>query len=398
MTRAGMKLLGRKAVVGVEGSMKLSPEEGEDLWHVYNLVRVGDTVTATTFRKVQRDVGAGSESERVRMKLAILVESIDFDAEGAQIRLGGSNLTESEHVKLNAHHTLQLELHRSFTLYKDAWESIDLERLQEACDPALSADLAVVLITEGLANVCLVGSSITVVRAKVEGSIPKKRGAAAAGYDKALTRFFDKVLQAVVKHVNWELIKCLVIAGPGFAKDSFKAHIDSEAVRQDLKAFQTHKRNILVVAVSSAHKHSLKELMAAPGIASQIKDTKAAKEVRVLQDFFDMLGSDPSRAFYGPGHVTAAHEMGAIAVLLITDSLFRVNDVAKRTRYTALAEEVQAGGGTAVIFSGMHATGEQLDQLSGVAAILRFPLPDLEDAEFAEDGTRLPSGEEEAEA
>ncbi len=40
---------------------------------------------------------------------------------------------------------------------------------------------------------CLVGSSVTVVRAKVEGNIPKKRGAAAAGYDKALSRFFDKV-------------------------------------------------------------------------------------------------------------------------------------------------------------------------------------------------------------
>lgn len=39
----------------------------------------------------------------------------------------------------------------------------------------------------------------------------------------------------------------------------------------------------------------------------------------------------------------------------ITDSLFRVNEVAKRTRYTALADEVQAGGGTAVIFSGAHA-------------------------------------------
>ncbi len=45
---------------------------------------------------------------------------------------------------------------------------------------------------EGLANVCLVGASITVVAAKVEGSIPRKRGAAAAGYDKALDRFFDK--------------------------------------------------------------------------------------------------------------------------------------------------------------------------------------------------------------
>lgn len=374
--------------------MKLSPEAGEDLWHVYNLVRLGDRVTATTFRKVQRDVGAGSENERIRLKLTILVASIDFDAEGECIRLGGSNLTESEHVKLNAHHTLQLKTNVPFTVDKDMWETMDLTRLHEACDPSLSADLAVVLITEGLANVCLVGSSITVVRAKVETSLPKKRGTSSLDYNKALTRFFDKVLQAVVKNVDWEHIKCLVIAGPGFAKDDFKSHLDSEVVRQDIKPFLTNKRNILVASASSAHKHSLKELMTAPGVASQIKDTKAAKEVRVLQDFYDMLGSDPSRAFYGPGHVTAAHEMSAISVLLITDSLFRMNDVAKRTRYTKLADEVQAGGGTAVIFSAMHSTGEQLDQLSGIAAILRFPLPDIEDAEFTEDGIRLNAEDE----
>lgn len=44
-----------------------------------------------------------------------------------------------------------------------------------------------------------------------------------------------------------------------------------------------------------------------------------------------------------------------------------------------------AGGGTAHVFSGMHASGEQLNQLTGIAAILRFPLPDLEDEEFEAD-------------
>lgn len=47
-----------------------------------------------------------------------------------------------------------------------------------------------------------------------------------------------------------------------------------------------------------------------------------------------------------------------------------------------LVEEVQKGGGTCVIFSGAHVAGEQLTQLTGVAAILRFPLPDLEDQEL----------------
>lgn len=37
-----------------------------------------------------------------------------------------------------------------------------------------------------------------------------------------------------------------------------------------------------------------------------------------LQEFYAMLGADSSRAFYGPGHVLAAAELGAIQTLLIS--------------------------------------------------------------------------------
>ena len=60
-----------------------------------------------------------------------------------------------------------------------------------------------------------------------------------------------------------------------------------------------------------------------------MQDTKAAQEVAALQAFHVMLGQDSARAFYGPGHVRAAHELGAIQTLLISDTLFRVNDIAK---------------------------------------------------------------------
>ncbi len=49
---------------------------------------------------------------------------------------------------------------------------------------------------------------------------------------------------------------------------------------------------------------------------------------------------------------------------------------------TGLVDSVKDGGGEALVFSSMHISGEQLNQLSGIAAILRFPLPDLEDAEI----------------
>jgi hypothetical protein len=48
-----------------------------------------------------------------------------------------------------------------------------------------------------------------------------------------------------------------------------------------------------------------------------------------------MLAADPARAFYGPGHVRAAAELGAVGTLLLSDSLLRVNDVAQARRRAA---------------------------------------------------------------
>jgi eRF1 domain 3 len=74
--------------------------------------------------------------------------------------------------------------------------------------------------------------------------------------------------------------------------------------------------------------------------------------VQALHEFYAMLSSDMARAFYGPGHVFAAHELGAIQTLLISDTLIRVNDVQQRKKYAALLDEVQSNGGDVFVFSG----------------------------------------------
>lgn len=55
------------------------------MWHVYNLIRVGDRVMASTYRKVQRETGGGgSESEKLKLHLKLEIEDIDYDAEGTR--------------------------------------------------------------------------------------------------------------------------------------------------------------------------------------------------------------------------------------------------------------------------------------------------------------------------
>eukprot|EP00898_Chlorokybus_atmophyticus_P003546 jgi/Chlat1/4192/Chrsp27S08878 len=379
-----MKLVHRNIGKDGAGSIKMIPEQDEDLWHAYNLISEGDRVLATTFRKVQKETAGGGagDSERVRLKLCITVESVEYDAAGAVLRLHGKNVSESEHVKFGAYHTIELDLQRAFTLSKDNWDSVALRTVKTACDPAATADVAAVLMAEGLAHVCLVGPACTVDRARIETSLPRKRGAAAAGHEKARTKFFEQVLQAIVRHVTFETVKCLVIASPGFTKDAFYQYMMMEAQRQDIRSILENKGRIILAHSSSGYKHALKEVLADPHVAGQMKDTKAAKEVAALNDFYTMMGNDATRAFYGPGHVEAAHERLAIQTLLISDSLFRNANVPTRKRYVQLVEEVKQNGGEVFIFSTMHPSGQQLDNLTGVAAILRFPMPDLADEEL----------------
>ncbi|XP_050223558.1 protein PELOTA 1 isoform X2 [Mercurialis annua] len=338
---------------------------------------------SVTVRKVLREAASGGrDAERVKLKLEIKVEAIDYDKVGSVLRIRGKNILENEHVKIGAFHTLELELQRPFVLRKVIWDSLALDVLSQASDPGASSDLAVVLMQEGLAHILLVGRSLTSTRSRIETSIPRKHGPAIAGYESALKKFFEYVLQAFLKYIDFNVIRCAVIASPGFTKDQFHKHLLLEAERRQLRTIIENKSRIVLVHTTSGYKHSLKEVLDAPNIMNMIKDTKAAQEVRALEEFFNMLSNDPARACYGPKHVEVAHERMAVQTLLITDDLFRNADIPTRKKYVNLVDSVKGSGGTAHIFSSMHVSGEQLAQLTGIAAILRFPLPDLDDIEM----------------
>lgn len=72
---------------------------------MYNLVRVGDSVTGTTWRKISKDAVKGSDSESVKMKLTVCVEGIEYDGEGG--RSPTTFILECTPFSLQ-HHYLQL--------------------------------------------------------------------------------------------------------------------------------------------------------------------------------------------------------------------------------------------------------------------------------------------------
>ncbi|KAJ8661019.1 mRNA surveillance protein pelota [Lichtheimia ornata] len=377
-----MRLINKTVEKDATGHVTLYPEELEDMWHVYNLISKEDQIKATTFRRLQSESSTGSTtSQRTRMVLTITVESVDFDPQVGLLRINGRVTSENPYVKLGSYHTIDLELNRNFTLYKPEWDIIALERVDEACDIAKQADVAAIVCQEGLANVCFLTEHMTVVKQRIETPIPRKRKGSVTNHEKGLEKFYDQIYQAILRLFDFNILKAVIIASPGFVREQVYQYISDQAVKTENKTILENRSKFVLVHSSSGHKHSLNEVMQDPSIQNKLADTKAAREVQALDEFYAMMNADPDRAFYGYSHVAKANEHGAIGTLLVTDELFRSADIATRRKYVDLVESVRSMGGTVRVFSSMHVSGEQLNLLSGVAAILTFPFPGIDDGE-----------------
>ncbi|CAI6334551.1 unnamed protein product [Periconia digitata] len=381
------------------GFAVLLPEEPEDMWHAYNLIQPTDTLRARAIRRVSKTSDAGSTaSQRIALDLSITVTSTDFDIASGQLHVAGRVVSENEHVKLGSHHTLDLELNRKFTLEKgEGWDSVAVEMLREACDTEKRAELWAVVMGEGIANICLITEHQTILRQRVEVAVPRKRKGDIGGHDKGMNRFYATVLSTLLRHLDLSSSSStpsssadktipLLLASPGFVATAFLAHIKAEATRTTNKPLMTLLPTILVAHSSSPHVHSLSEVLASPAITAKLSDTKYARETALMDRFLMLMRQDDARAWYGPREVERAVAKGAVGrgggVLLISNALFRAQNVKERRRWVGLVERVkEVEGGEVRVLSSLHESGKRLEALGNVAAILTYPVEDLDESD-----------------
>ncbi|KAI6085525.1 hypothetical protein F4821DRAFT_148156 [Hypoxylon rubiginosum] len=396
-----MQLVGSKASqrldeVG-EDSVTLLPVEPEDMWHANNLIGPEDVVRAHAIRKVTTESKTGSTmSERVHTNLTIRVTSTFFDPGASQLHVSGTVIVENNFVSLGQYHTLDLELNRPFTLWKKyGWDSVAKETLSDALKQDKDGAVAAVVMQEGIANICLITEYRTVLKQRVESTIPKKRSSSNE-QDSGMKKFFEKTLSTLTRSMDFSIPRPLLLASPGFVAGDFKKYISEEGVRRADKIMMAMAKEATVVHSSSGHLHSLNEILKSSEVMATMKDMKFSKETRFMDDFFDKLKKDDGRAWYGTAPVEKAVREGAVGrgggVLLVNNSLFRSMDIATRRRYVAMVDKVKEDGGESRILSSDHESGQRLDALGGIAAILTYPMLDLD-----EDEDEVGAGQAEAE-
>ncbi len=212
-----MKLIRKTIERDSSGAVTIMCEGAEDMWHVYNLVQVGDSLRAPALRKVQTQSSTGTViSNKVRTTLSIKVEKFDYDVQNSELHIAGRVIEENEYVKMGSYHTLDLELNRNFRIGKHEWDSVALERIEDACNPTKQSDIGAVVLEEGLANVCLITEYLTVVRQRIEVNIARKGRGTTTSHLKSMERFYETVFTSMQRNMNLESLKVIIIASPGF--------------------------------------------------------------------------------------------------------------------------------------------------------------------------------------
>ena len=101
---------------------------------------------------------------------------------------------------------------------------------------------------------------------------------------------------------------------------------------------------------------------------------KLEAETQLIEKLIEHLAKDNGLAAYGDDEVKKAVQFGAVETLLMTDKKLREGTAEQRRKMDLLIRDVEKMRAEFHIVSTDHPAGNQLQNLSGIAAILRFKM------------------------
>jgi protein pelota len=354
-----MRIAERQRVEGGRERITVVPESLDDLWHLTYVLEPGDEVAADTHRRIQRDDDqlrdTGGEREHIWARMA--VDSVEFAKFANRLRVGGEIVDCSREDQLGHHHTLNVEEHTELEITKH-WKVDQLERLQEAVESAENPDVAIATIEEGEAHVHTVAQYGVEERATI--TAPTGKGE----YARPRAELFAE-LTAVLSRMD---VEAILLAGPGFTKQDALSYIEENA--PDLVG------KITTVDTASVGDRGVHEVLKRGAVEQVQAETRIAKEATLIDQLMENIAQG-AKAAYGVEQVAKAAEFGAVETLLILDERLRVERAGEGdwdVDANRIIEQVEQKGGEVTVFSGEFAPGEQLANLGGIAAILRYRL------------------------
>jgi protein pelota len=354
-----MHVAQRQQVEGGRERWTLVPESVDDLWHLAHVIEPDDRVAGDTTRRIQRNDeqlrDTGGEREHIWAELA--VEDVEFARFANRLRVSGVIEDCSREDQLGHHHTLNVEEHDELEVEK-RWKPDQRDRIEAAVEAADNPAVAVATVEEGQAHVHTIEQYGAEERATLSG--PTGKGDDARPRSELFAELTD-----VLGRLDADAI---ILAGPGFTKQDALDYIEAE--RPELT------ERITTVDTSSVGDRGVHEVLKRGAVEDIQRETRIAEESALIDELMERLKTEETVA-YGPESVKKAAEFGAIEQLLVVDEMLRSARQGEGDwdiDVDQVIETAEQKGGDVTVFSSEFDPGQQLSNLGGIAALLRYRL------------------------
>ena len=339
-----------------ENSISVIPEDSEDLLNLRRIIKKDDKIIGDTTRvlKQDRDYSRPDKGERIKVRVALMVEKISLDDVLDRLRVGGTIYESSnESVPHGSHHSLILKLNDGITISKKRWEPMEKKLLESGNNQVGFVLVAIDTSDSGIAR--LRGTHLEFMPNIYSGSGGKRYKTSFN-----IEKFFEQVLQALAS--IFKQGDTIIIFGPGQTKKRFANFVE--------KSQRLQKSKIKIVdGIDSGGEDGIYTFTKSETIHEIMSESKLAKVLSIIGRVMVLASRKSGKFTMGYTETFNANQMGAVESLVFSDKAIQDNGEQKMMDFL---NDVESRGVKIYSVDSSTDIGLRVTGLGGIIALLRY--------------------------
>jgi len=333
------------------GEIKFRVTKLDDLWYLSHIIEKGDLLKGKTERKLE--LGEKGDKVKKSVFLEIKVDKVEYNQN--VLRVGGVITQCPDTVEKGAHHSFSIEEGTIAELVKEHWGREHFDKLDQAAKER--EDVLLVAFDRENATFAILKASGFDILTEEAGEVEKK------DYKTETKDFYLQILKFMQEYLERYKLNRVVVGSPSIWKQNFEKIVPEEL-----------KKKIVWATCSTGEKKGIAEILKRDEIKKALKEERISLELRLVEDLLTEIKTG-DKASYGIKDVKEKVEIGAAAIVIVTDSfLKKQKEEGKYKEIDNLLNIAEQTKAQIYIIKGDHEGGKKLDGLGGIGAILRYKI------------------------
>ena len=340
-----------------ENLISVIPEDSDDLLNLRRIIKENDKVIGDTTRvlKQDKDYSRPDKGERIKVRIALIVEKISLDDVLDRLRIGGTiSESSNESVPHGTHHSFILKINDGITISKKKWLPFEKNLLESSNNQVGFVLVAIDTGDSGIGR--LRGTHLEFMPNIYSGSGGKRYKT-----NFNIEKFFEQVQQAVST-----ILKdgdSIVIFGPGETKKRFANFIQKS---QNLQKFKVQ----VVEGIDSGGEDGIYTFTKSNTMKEIMSDSKLAKASSIIDEVMHLANKKSKKFTMGFDETFNANQMGAVESMVFSDKAIQDDE----QKMIDFLNDMESKGVKMYSVDSSTDIGLRVTGLGGIVSLLRYSI------------------------